>query len=84
MSKKKKQSKAPGRVAEPKVAQSYRLTRTRIGQAQSILGAPTATAAIEEALDAVVFRRELMDGVRRTYGIAIADAFPDDDANTRR
>ncbi len=85
MPKKKKKPVAPvpGRVSEPKVAQSYRLSRTRIARAQAILGAPTATAAIEEALDAVVFRRELMDGVRSSLGIPITEAFPDADAKRR-
>lgn len=85
MAKKKgRLNKSPGKVAEPKVAQSYRLSRTRIARAQAILGAPTATAAIEEALDAVIFRRELMDGVRRAYGIAVTEAFPDDAGDKRR
>ena len=74
---KKKPRKAASKVSEPKVAVSYRLSRDRIARAQKILGSPTATATIEEALDAVVFRRELMDGVRRTLGIPIVDAFPD-------
>ena len=69
--------KAPGKVSEPKTAVSYRLSRERIARAQRILGAPTATATIEEALDAVIFRRELMDGTRRTRGLAMVDAFPD-------
>lgn len=79
MAKKKRPlNKPPDKVAEPKVAQSYRLSRTRIARAQAILGAPTATAAIEEALDAVIFRRELMEGTRRVLGLPIAEAFPDD------
>jgi len=81
---KKPHEGGPGRVSEPKVAQSYRLSRTRIARAQAILGAPTATAAIEQALDAVVFRRELMDGVRSAFGIPIADAFPDATDGKRR
>lgn len=86
MAKKRKRPTEPvaTRVNEPKVAQSYRLSRTRIARAQAILGAPTATAAIEQALDAVVLRRELMDGVRRALGIPIAGAFPDAGGDKRR
>lgn len=69
--------KRPAKVSEPKVAVSYRLSRGRIAAAQRILGAPTATATIEEALDAVIFRRELMDGTRRVHGLPIVEAFPD-------
>ena len=80
----KKPTGGPGKVSEPKIAQSYRLSRTRIARAQAILGATTATAAIEQALDAVVFRRELMDGVRTALGIPIAEAFPDAADGKRR
>jgi hypothetical protein len=63
-------------VEEPKVAMSYRLSPTKIAQAQRILGTATATATIEEALDLVVFRRELVQGVEQAFGITIGDAFP--------
>ena len=43
----------------------------------SVLGTPTATATIEEALDLVVFRHELTHGLDRAFGIGVADAFPD-------
>jgi hypothetical protein len=82
--KKPRPNKTPGKVSEPKVAVSYRLSRDRIARAQKILGATTATATIEEALDAVVFRRELMDGVRRTLGLPVAEAFPDAGGERRR
>jgi len=85
MAKKKPRSnKAPRKVSEPKVAVSYRLSRDRVARAQKILGATTATATIEEALDAVVFRRELMDGVRRTLGLPVTEAFPDTGGERRR
>jgi len=75
--------KRPAKVSEPKVAVSYRLSRGRIAAAQRILGAPTATATIEEALDAVIFRRELMDGTRRVRGLPAVDAFPDPPSRRR-
>lgn len=75
---KKPSRKSPSRVSEAKVAMNYRLSPAKIARAQAILGTSTATATIEEALDAVVFRRELVDGVERAFGIPIAEAFPDD------
>ena len=85
MSKKKKGAPlAPAQVSEPKVAMSYRLSPARIRRAQKILGAATATATIEEALDAVIFRRELMDQTRRALGIPVVDAFPDAPVGSRR
>jgi hypothetical protein len=60
-----------------KVAKSYRLSPMRIAAAQKILGTPTATATIEEALDLVVFREEILSGLERAHGIDIEAAFPD-------
>lgn len=68
----------PSRVSEAKVAKSYRLAPGKIASAQKALGAPTATAAIEQALDMVVFRRELIEGTRAIAGLDIGEAFPDD------
>ncbi|HEY4219354.1 MAG TPA: hypothetical protein VGM67_19555 [Gemmatimonadaceae bacterium] len=76
-----RQSKPAKHVEEPKVAMSYRLSRDKIARAQRVLGTATATATIEEALDLVVFRRELADGLESAFGIPIVDAFP---ANTSR
>lgn len=67
----------PARVSEAKVAMSYRLSPAKIARAQDILGTATATATIEEALDLVIFRRELTEGLERASGIEIAEAFPD-------
>jgi hypothetical protein len=74
-SRKKKQK--PARVSETKVAKSYRLAPARIARAQKILGAATETATIEEALDMVVFRHELIEGTRAIAGLEIEDAFGD-------
>ena len=81
---KRRSRKSPGNVSEAKVAMSYRLSPAKIARAQSILGTSTATATIEEALDAVVFRRELVEGVERAFGIPVVDAFPDDGVRRRR
>ena len=76
--------KSAKRVEEPKVAMSYRLSREKIARAQRVLGTPTATATIEEALDLVVFRRELVDGVNSAFGIPIRDVFPPSGTRRRR
>lgn len=75
--KKRNEGTPPRVVSEAKVAMSYRLSPARIVRAQRILGTPNATATIEEALDAVVFRRELITGTSKALGIPVATAFPD-------
>ena len=75
--KSKGKPKPPSRVSEAKIARTYRLSPRKIAAAQAILGARTATATIEEALDLIVFRRELIDGTRAMSGLEIQDAFPD-------
>ena len=77
-------AKGATRVEEPKVAMSYRLSRQKIARAQRVLGTSTATATIEEALDLVVFRRELVDGVNKAFGIPMRDAFPASSGRRRR
>lgn len=71
-------------VDEPKVAMSYRLSRDKIARAQRVLGTTTATATIEQALDLVVFRRELADGIDSAFGLPIVDAFPATASRKRR
>ena len=65
--------KVPARVVSEKVAKTYRLSPSKIAAAQRILGVATATAAIETALDMVVFRQELLDGTGALLGVHIAD-----------
>jgi len=52
-----------------KTPKTYRLDERTIAAAREILGAATATEAIETALDMVVFRQELVDGTRAMLGI---------------
>ena len=73
----KKPGRAPTRVSEAKQAMSYRLSPAKIARAQEVLGTATATATIEEALDAIVLRRELMEGLDRAFGLPIIEAYPD-------
>jgi hypothetical protein len=65
----------PTRVREPKVAKTYRLSARKIAAARQALGVATATAAIETALDMVVFRKELVDGTAAMLGVDITDRF---------
>lgn len=76
----KKKPARPGaarKVSEAKVAMSYRLSPARIARARKILGTTSATATIEEALDLVVFRGELIDGVAQAFEVPIVEQFPD-------
>lgn len=58
------------RPATPrKTARTFRLTPGKIEAAQQILGVPTATEAIETALDMVIFREELIRGAKAAFGI---------------
>lgn len=52
-----------------KVVRNFRLTPGKIEAAQEILGVPTATEAIETALDMVIFREELIRGTKAAFGI---------------
>ena len=74
----------PAHVDEPKVAMSYRLSPAKIARAQRILGTRTATSTIEEALDLVVFRRELVDGLDQAFGAGIVEAFPPSNRRRKR
>ena len=70
-------SKKPARrVASGKVSKTYRLSPGKLATAQRILGAATATEAIETALDMVVFRQELVDGTAAMSGAAITPSDP--------
>ena len=66
-------SKKPARrrAASGKVSKTYRLSPGKLATAQRILGAATATEAIETALDMVVFRQELVDGTAAMAGTDI-------------
>jgi hypothetical protein len=55
-----------------KVPRTYRLAPGKVAAAQRLLGAATATEAIETALDLVLFRRELVEGTRAMLGVQLA------------
>ena len=59
-----------------KVSKTYRLNPTKLKAAQRILGATTATEAIETALDMIVFRQELIDGTQAMLGVTLGRSDP--------
>ena len=59
------------RRANAKAPRTFRLAASKIETARRILGATTATEAIERALDMVVFRHELVVGTRAMLGVRI-------------
>lgn len=71
-------SRHPTRTARGrrKVMKTFRLAPGRIRAAQRILGTATETATIEQALDLVLFRKELLDGTRDMFGVTLVA--PDD------
>jgi hypothetical protein len=68
------ESAAAWDVDTPKTSRTFRLSGSKIRAAQEILGVSTATAAIEMALDMVVFRQELVDGTAAMLGVEIDPA----------
>lgn len=67
----RKSGKTAKSVREVKVSRTYRLNPARVEEARRALGVPTATAAIETALDMVTFRHEIADGMRTLRGMVI-------------
>lgn len=63
----------------PTKKKNLRLHQTKIDQAKAILGTATETETIEAALDLVVFRKELVDGVRAMRGANLGKVFDRDD-----
>lgn len=51
-----------------KVRKNLRLTQAKVDRARRILGTDTETETIEQALDLVAFRAEVINGVRRLAG----------------
>ena len=67
----KKKPRKPAGVSE-KAPKTYRLSALRIAAARKALGTPNDTATIEQALDMVVLRKELVDGLDAMFGVPIA------------
>lgn len=60
------------------VRKNMRLTQAKIDRAKKILGTRTETETVEEALDLVAFRREVLDGIESITGTgALRDVYED-------
>lgn len=59
-------------VVSEKTPMTYRLSARKIAAARKVLGTATATATIEQALDMVVFRKEVAEGTAAMLGVGIA------------
>lgn len=64
-------------TTDPPRKKNLRLHQSKIDDAKRILGTATETETIEAALDLVVFRSELADGVRAMRGANLANLFDD-------
>ena len=63
---------------EASMRKNYRLRQSKIDRAMRVLGTATETETIERALDLVVFRGELVEGVRAMRGAGLSDPFGED------
>ena len=63
------------RVNEAPKKKNLRLHQSKIDQAKEILGTATETETVEVALDLVVFRKELVEGVRAMRGVNLVNVF---------
>ncbi|HEX5869789.1 MAG TPA: hypothetical protein VFY65_05230 [Longimicrobium sp.] len=57
---------------------NFRLHQSKIDRAMEILGTRTETETIEQALDMLVFRDRLVQGVRNMRGAGLEDIFADE------
>jgi hypothetical protein len=65
--------------AEAPKKKNLRLHQSKIDEAREILGTATETETIEAALDLVVFRKELTEGVRAMRGTNLVNLFDADE-----
>ncbi|MEJ7809299.1 MAG: hypothetical protein WKG32_02680 [Gemmatimonadaceae bacterium] len=72
-------SKRTARSEEAPTKKNLRLHQSKIDAARAILGTGTETETVETALDLVVFRKELVDGVRAMRGAKLHNLFDDTD-----
>ena len=54
---------------------NFRLHQSKIDRAMAVLGTRTETETIEQALDLIVFQRQLLDGIDALYGGGIQNVF---------
>lgn len=65
-------------VPEAPRKKNFRLHQSKIDRAMEILGTKTETETIEQALDMLVFRDRLVQGVRNMRGAGLEDIFADE------
>ena len=70
--------KVRGEAERPR-KKNLRLHQTKIDSARAILGTATETETIETALDMIVFRKELIEGVRALRGLDLRDVMEDEE-----
>lgn len=58
-------SKRPGRPPRGWVRKNLNIDQRKLDVARKALGARTETETVDAALDAIAFRNEIVDGVRR-------------------
>lgn len=72
----KQHTKRPSSV----VRKNLRIDQAKLDRAKEILGVRTETEAVEQALDLVAFRLEVIEGVRRMAGSGgIRDVFGEEE-----
>ena len=64
--------------ARPRVRKNLRLNQAKLDRARRILGTETETETVEQALDLVAFRQEVISGVRRLAGSKTLQESPTD------
>ena len=69
-----KLSRTAGAPEAPR-KKNFRLHQSKIDRAMEILGTKTETETIEQALDMLVFRDRLVQGVRNMRGAGLEDIF---------
>lgn len=62
-------------TSEPARKKNLRIRQSKIDEAMAILGTKNETETIEAALDLIVFREELVEGVRAMQGANLTALF---------
>lgn len=72
--------KLPRKTSFPEAPRkkNFRLHQSKIDRAMEILGTRTETETIEQALDMLVFRDRLVQGVRNMRAAGLEDVFADE------
>ena len=71
-----KRTAAPAALPKPRekpTKKNFRLYQSKIDRARKALQVETETEAVDQALDFVIFRDELVKGVRAMRGVELVD-----------